>query len=590
MKRLFDDRQATHWRRWLLLCWVAAAIWMLVQRWPGIIWLALPDTDDNVRLAQVRALIAGQGWYDLRQYKLDPPLGANIHWSRLVDLPIAAVMLIVKPFFGGLVAQKAAVAAAPVMVFGAALYALGLAVRRLVAPWAFLLAAAILFCGQNAMNMWMPLRIDHHGWQLATLILMVAGLADPKPFRGGITAGLATAASLAIGLELLPYLALGGAMTALWWVVDRGQADRLRGYGIALGAGSAIGFALFASYDNRQLVCDALSPVYLSATLAGGALLVLLASFRIEARGLRLAAVLAAGALLGLAFALAWPQCLGRPERLTPELERLWFANVREAKPVYQHGWRLTLQIVALPVAGVIGSLVALWRARATDRLMPWAAVTLLCTLSAALLLWQTRAAPAAQLLAVPGATALGWLLLPWLMRRSIPIRLAAAVALFVALSGSVADLVVRAIPAQPASKSRRVINLANRRCPTLPALRPIARMPATTILTFVDFGPRLIAVTHHSAIAGPYHRNQQAILDVQHSFRAKSPEVAHEVMRRHGATLLLLCPGMSESTLYASQNRDGFYMQLQRGQVPGWLEAVPLPEKSPFKLWKRID
>jgi hypothetical protein len=113
--------------------------------------------------------------------------------------------------------------------------------------------------------------------------------------------------------------------------------------------------------------------------------------------------------------------------------------------------------------------------------------------------------------------------------------------------------------------------------------------MPATTILTFVDMGPRLITVTHHSAVAGPYHRNGPAILDVQHSFRSRDPEVAHGVMRRHGATLLLLCPGMSESTIYASESRHGFYKQLVSGQVPQWLEPVALPKGSPFLLWKRI-
>jgi hypothetical protein len=47
------------------------------------------DTDDNLRMMQVRDLMRGQDWYDLRQYRLNPPFGADIHWSRLVDLPIA---------------------------------------------------------------------------------------------------------------------------------------------------------------------------------------------------------------------------------------------------------------------------------------------------------------------------------------------------------------------------------------------------------------------------------------------------------------------------------------------------------------------
>src|SRR3546814_9878226 len=35
---------------------------------------------------------------DLRQYRLNPPGGFDIHWSRLVDLPIAGLILLFKPF------------------------------------------------------------------------------------------------------------------------------------------------------------------------------------------------------------------------------------------------------------------------------------------------------------------------------------------------------------------------------------------------------------------------------------------------------------------------------------------------------------
>jgi hypothetical protein len=96
--------------------------------------------------------------------------------------------------------------------------------------------------------------------------------------------------------------------------------------------------------------------------------------------------------------------------------------------------------------------------------------------------------------------------------------------------------------------------------------------------------------MTHHSAIAGPYHRNGTVILEVQHAFRDRSPETAHEVMKRHGATLLLLCPGMAESTIYRAEARDGFYMQLVGNKVPAWLEPVELPANSPFKLWRRVE
>jgi hypothetical protein len=583
------DGAIRQWRRWVLLFWIVAAAVMIAYKWQAIGWFALSDTDDNMRMAQVRAWLHGQAWFDLRQYKLDPPAGASVHWSRLVDLPIAGLILLVRPFAGGVIAEQTAVALAPLIPLALALFALALIARRLVAPGAFALAVAILMCGQSTLLMFMPLRIDHHGWQLALLAATLAATVDPARARGGLVAGLATATSLTIGLEMLPYLALVGAGTVLRWVAYRSEAVRLRGYGVALALGCTAGFLLFASYDNRAAVCDALSPVWLSVALAGGAATVLLAGWTQPDWRWRLAAAMAAGLLIAVGFALAWPDCLGRPERVPPELDRLWLSNVREAKPIYQHPFRIALPVVALPMVGLIGSLFALWRARGSALFAAWTMPTLLAICSCGLLLWQTRAGPAAQLLAVPGATALGWTILPALSRhRLIPVRLFGTIGGFLLVSGLFVSVALALIPPPPVTPGRRAVSNANGRCPTLPALRPIARMPAATILTFVDLSPRLITVTRHRAIAGPYHRNAQAILDVHHAFRG-SPETAHEVMKRHGATMLLLCPGMSESTIYAAQAKQGFYARLIRSEVPDWLERVPLPKGSPFLLWRRI-
>ncbi|WP_156680180.1 AcrB/AcrD/AcrF family protein [Sphingomonas profundi] len=578
---------ARHWVRWTLLLWLAAAIAMIVTKWAAIHWFALGDTDDNLRIAQVNAWLHGQGWYDLRQYRLNPPAGADIHWSRLADLPIAGIILLVKPFAGYVVAEKAAVAIAPLIPLALAMLSLALAARRLVAPGAFAFGALLLLCGQSALFMFMPLRIDHHGWQLAFLALALAGSADAARRRGGAIVGLATALSLIVGLEMLPYLALAGGVIALRWVADRAERDRLAAYAATLAGGSAIGFLLFASTANRAPVCDALSPVWLSASLAAGGLLAALAWTSPTKRRVRLALAVVAAVVLVAAFAYAWPHCLSRPEGVSPELERLWLSHVREAKPIYQHGWRVYLPALALPLAGAIGAAAMLWRGRGTPAFAAWATPTLLAIAACAMLLWQTRAGPAAQLLGVPGAAALGWLLLPRIAGDRRPwVRLGGAIALFLVVSGVAVPLTINALPPASPGKGRRATAAANRKCPTLPALAPIARLPQATILTFVDFGPRLLAVTHHRAIAGPYHRNGAAILDVQHAFRG-SAENARRIMWRHGATLLLICPGMSESTIYAGEARNGFYAQLMRGRVPGWLAPVPLPKSNPLRLWR---
>ena len=578
-----------HWRSILLLGFIIIAGYLIRDRWAAIHGFALGDTDDNMRMMQVRALLEGQGWFDLRQYRLNPPAGADIHWSRLVDLPIAALKLLFTPLVGGRSAELIAVTFAPLLPMLVALTALAVIVRRLVDGSAFVIVILLIFCAGSARGMWAPLRLDHHGWQLAMLALSLAALTDPKRARGGVLLGAATALSLAIGLEMLLYLALAGGVTAGRWILDREQARRLFAYGAALGGGCALAFLVFASHANRAPVCDALSPVWLSAMVLAGAIAVSLAWLNPAKASVRLLAAVLAGGALAAAFAFAWPDCLGRLERSTPELQRLWLSKVREAMPVWRHGARTAALIATLPIAGLIGYGLMLWRNRRDpERLIPWVAIALPALLAAALLLWQTRAGPAAQLLAIPGATALVWTATMWIMSQKIMlVRVAGVVVVFLIISGVATGTFTRLFP-QRVSQYRQSVNLANARCPTLGALRPVAQQPPGTVLTFVDLGPRLITVTPHNAIIGPYHRNGQQIVDVMRAWRGDAKN-ALATIRRYRVDYVLICPNLSESTIYRAEAPQGFYAKLVQGQVPDWLSPVPLPRNSPYRMWRVV-
>jgi hypothetical protein len=165
--------------------------------------------------------------------------------------------------------------------------------------------------------------------------------------------------------------------------------------------------------------------------------------------------------------------------------------------------------------------------------------------------------------------------------------RVAATVTAFLLISGIGVQYAARTI-AKPVSKRAEAVNTANAECPTLPALRPVALVPKGYVLTFVDLGPRLITVTHHDAVAGPYHRNQQAILDVMRAFRG-SADNAHAIVERRGIDYVLICPGLSESTIYRAETPKGFYSQLAGGKVPAWLQPIALPKDSPYRMWRVV-
>jgi MFS family permease len=574
------------WKLLLLLLWLATCAFLIYSRWSQIQWFSLGDTDDNLRMMQVRDLLRGQDWYDLRQYRLNPPEGANIHWSHLVDLPIAAIILLARPFIGGAAAEMAATAIAPLLPLGVLMAGLAVTARRLIAPAAWILGASIFLCFVTAMTYFMPLRIDHHGWQLACLAWLIAGLVDPKAFRGGATAGLATAFSFVIGIEMLPWLAIAGACIGLRWILAAEEAQRMRGYAVALSGGIALGYFAFTSYDNAVPRCDALTPVWFSTMIVTGISLYLASLVPAEKRTARIVLTALAGIVIALFYALMWPDCVGRPEQVTPEMQRLWLDNISEAKPIYTRSW-VSIASVSVLLVGLVGNFWSLWRSRETKIAGAWLPIALLSLASALMLFFQARVAAAALLLSAPGAAALGWYWLPKMRAHSsVVVRTFGFAAVFLLVSGLWVQLAAGYIPSEKESPGMKRVNKANVSCPTLPSMRPIAKLPKTTILTFVDLGPRLITVTHHNAIAGPYHRNGEAVLDIHKAFRG-TPEDALAVMKKHGATLLLLCPGMSESTIYKSENPQGFYMQLVGGKVPDWLAPVPLPERSPFKLWR---
>lgn len=582
------------WRWMLVLAWLAYATVAIANRWQLIRAFALPDTDDNLRMAQVRAWLGGQGWFDLVQHRFDPAHGGgNIHWSRLVDLPIAGIILVMRPLVGGADAERIAVAVAPLLPLLVLMFALALTMKRLVHDKGWPLPVIGLLSAYSTIGMFVPLRIDHHGWQLALLGLAVAGVADPRRARGGAMLGIATGLSLAIGLEMMIYLALLGGATVLLWVADRDQRRRLAAYSAALVATTGAGFLAFASYANRLPVCDALSPVWLSDAAVAGAVMFGLVLLKLDSWRARLGAAMIAGAMLAGFHALAWPHCLQRLEGVSPEATQLWLDHVREARPFYRHGWQIGGTAIALPATALVGWGLLSWRAwrgglETRDLLCRTLAIALPSVTALLLLFWQMRAAPAAQMMALPAATALivviaaPWLDAPQLWKH------AAAVVLILVAFGVAVPLSFQMFPTENEGGMRVKVGQANARCPSLAALGPIQRQPKGMIFTFIDLGPRLIVATHHDVVGGPYHRNDQAIADVMMAFRGDEAE-AHRIVREYRSDYLLICPNMSTATIFMSEAPNGFYGQLTKGKVPSWLQPVELPKGSPFQMWKVV-
>src|ERR1700694_2756479 len=323
-------------RTLLFVIWAATALSYLAASFSAGETLS---TDDAMRLVQVRDLLAGQGWFDLTQYRLSPPDGVAMHWSRLIDLPLAALIRT-----GAMVLPQALAERVATIVWPAALLLIFLAgAARLARELAGDAAArlALIFAALTApvLQHFRPGAIDHHNAQLALLVWSLALMARaPVRPREAALAGLLCAISLAIGQEMAPGIAAIAAVTALRWVA-RGEAAKHATAGFAL-AFAAATLAFFAATvppaRYASAACDALSILQVAAAGIGGIGLAALTRARaLSSAGRRFAALAALGLLLGATMGFAFPACLSDPfGLLDPRLSELWLSNVNATRSI----------------------------------------------------------------------------------------------------------------------------------------------------------------------------------------------------------------------------------------------------------------
>jgi hypothetical protein len=577
--------QQSDTRTLLFLIWAATVVSYLVAGWRGDESLS---TDDAMRLVEVRDLLAGQGWFDPMQYRLDPPDGVAMHWSRLIDLPLAALIRA-----GAVVLPQALAERVATILWPAALLLIFLAgVARLARELAGDAAArlALLFAALMApvLQHFRPGAIDHHNAQLALLVwsLALTARATATP-RDTAIAGLLCALSLAIGQELAHAVAAIAALTALHWII-RGEAAAQATMAFALAFATAT-LALFAAAVAPArygiAACDALSIVQVVIAGMGGVGLAMLANLRaLSTTVRRLSGAAALGFLLSATMFLAFPACLGDPlGPLDPRLAELWLAHVTEARSIVSMLHDLPQDVppyYGLPFAGLVLGLLRCLRERGGQRWTWIVAVTVLAALSV-VAAWQIRAGAAANAVAialVPAALLRG---LQAPDDRAVFLGLGRAVLLAALLLNPLALIAIGRAAAhviETASGTHRPTVIADGpgTCRRSADYAPLARLPRGLVLAFIDAGPFLLMETPHAVLAAPYHRDLKgnaAMFD----FFLGTPSEAAARSTALGVDYIAFCPGAPERYTYAASAPDGLAAALGRGEVPDSLERITL-------------
>jgi hypothetical protein len=565
-----------------LLAWLLCSAAMLWLFNGDFATLGFRDPDDAMRLAQVRDWIGGQAFWDVSQHRVNPPIGGPMHWSRIVDMPIAGLILLLRPLLGVATAELVACAIVPLLLLGGLTAALFVAARRIAGTAVALLTVILLLTAPSILVQFTPLRIDHHGWQIMAAAMALCGAMDTRAARGGIVAGLALALWLQISSEGLPYAALFAAVFALRHWIDRAETPRFVGFTVALGAAALLPLMLLrgpAAVLARH--CDSLSFVYVWPLVAL-ALTTLIATRLIGSRTpLRrfLIAAISGGVALAT-FALTGGPCLsGDPfAALGPLAYKLWYLQVMEGRPIWEHSRSMAGVILLPTLLGLIATLLAARRASGPAR-MRWLTLALLLTGATLVAIMVMRAVSVAHLLALPGTA---WLLMALFRRAQASaspiVRVLGSVALVLLTPAGLCALwVAIAATPEPAKK-------ASANCRAASVLGPLRTLPPATLFAPIDLGPDILVQTRHSVIGTAHHRNAAGITAVIEGF-VDAPDQARTVIGATNATYVVTCDGLNEYRLYGEANREGLAAMLARGKIPDWLE--PLPTKGPLKLYR---
>ncbi|MFC4293786.1 hypothetical protein ACFO0A_01800 [Novosphingobium tardum] len=576
---------------WLVLCVV------LLATNAGAIWQTrFPDGDDTLRLVEVRDWLAGQSWFDVHQYRIFAPLGVAMHWSRLVDVPIAAIIVVLTPLFGQSFAETAALVTVPLLTLGCVMLLVGRLAWKLFDEEIAGLACLACALAVPVVQQLRPMRIDHHGWQIVAMLVALNGLMARDARRGGYAIGTALAVWLAISIEGLPMAVAFVAITALKWLRNRADRAWMVNTMQSLALTSAALFLLTRGVGDLSQHCDAISPVHLAIFAWGAVVVTIVAAMEPHPRAFTLAgmALSAAGGLVIVHQAA--PQCMGGAfVAIDPVVRAYWYEGVAEGLPVWHQSLSEALQMLVPPVLGLI---IALGRFGASRDWLRrwWLDYAILLFAATMVAMFVARAAGVACVIA---ALPIGYQLREWIrsarnMRR--PGRRALALAgVALALAPALPVYVLMAAtPGQAAAASPAGASAARESSPP-PAhvancvmdTAALDTLAPTRILAPLDVGPRLLYATHHSVLATAHHRAAPAMRDVIDAFRGDERQ-ARAIMARRGLTLIALCPDIAESRLYAGSAPHGMMARLIGGAAPAWLERVRLGNGD-LMVWRIV-
>ncbi|NOD35284.1 MULTISPECIES: hypothetical protein [unclassified Ruegeria] len=579
--------------RWGFLCACAAlAILMTLSGY-------YEGSDDVMRLVGVRDLLAGQGWFDTYQHRLGPDEGTLMHWSRLVDAPIAGLY----------VALRAVLPAETALQITAFVWPASLAALTL---WAFAVTGGVLGRREGAISALVIgvltlehsrkfdyFSFDHHNLQILLFAAALAFFVLRKERRyAAWMLGVCLALSVSVGTESILQIALIAVFCAIDWICNGASArHRTISFGVALVFTLALTSLATTGRDGFLYPsCDALTlSVALPATAA--ALGLLAAAWIGSGWSMpgRFGACLGVGIMtLAVAFAFA-PHCLSNPiDALPQDMRDYWLSQVAEAQNISVVLERHRGEALALMAMSMLTMGAALAFAVKSRAGLDYTLFLVLIVLGFFVFLYQTRMMTflSVSLVAVQ-AQILRVLYCSYAQDRRVITGLAMVAFVIcaspkagISLERQIGSLSGPAYSATAAAVGQDTSD-TGASCRAPQAYAALQDLPSGMILVDFDFAAHVLRYTDHSVLGGNYHRNQAGILAQIDLFRSNASEIAPR-LGALGVDYIMLCASAPRAEFWAwASGSKGLQTRLVEGEVPNYLSSIPGAPSDAFRMFK---
>jgi hypothetical protein len=105
-------------------------------------------------------------------------------------------------------------------------------------------------------------------------------------------------------------------------------------------------------------------------------------------------------------------------------------------------------------------------------------------------------------------------------------------------------------------------------------------------VASFIDSGPAILATTPHTVLSAPYHRNNDGNKAAYDIFLGNDGEAERILKARH-VSYVAVCIGSADLVILGEEAPNGLALRLARGEVPPYLEPIPVDPAEPLHVFR---